>query len=565
MSNAWDTIADPAERLLHLEARVLLNSAVDAILEECSLEHLSMAGSFQRVFSIIRDRLGATAAYIRTIGEDLNIETIACGLPASKIDALDPGCRDTTESVHWVIDELSWYFLPLELGGECIGTFGMALAETTNQSKDLVFDLMKAVAEELDQFFFAIQENRRKQLTIEAIQQALNNTVLVEAIDDAVAVLQASIPVSDLVLLYMDEDMEGRAQIQYIVYFESSKRGDSVENPVARLDALIGQHGTELLEPGNEAFAAFMPQGACTETRLIDGVVKRTLVGKMALRPSVNGKFSLANLELIQIFTEAMRQRLVDFNREKRSLRKHFSPEVTRLLIRTSDYADKWLSPQAHDIGILYADISGFTKMCEQILKDPIRIGNFINGWSLGVVECLYARGGTFDKMVGDCIIGLFGPPFFNESARLIAARTLAAAVDIRKFTRSFFELKENSDISNHPLYSDLGVAIGINYCPAFVGFFGPDQAYTCFSSGINNTARLQGQSKAGQILVMENAKMLADGVHSGLLHAAERVRGIELHADARRISDELEWSWTGPLDVKVKNVREPLRFFRLA
>jgi len=287
------------------------------------------------------------------------------------------------------------------------------------------------------------------------------------------------------------------------------------------------------------------------------------LVGKMALRPDKEGGFSLANLEIIQIFTEALRQRMVDFNREKKTLRRHFSPEVARHLIRGSEYEDR-LVPQAHDIGILYADISGFTKMCEQILKDPIRIGKFVNNWSHGVVECLYARGGTYDKMVGDCIIGLFGPPFFNNSARLLAARTLAAAVDIRRFTRDFFELPENDDISCHPLYPDLGVAIGVNFCPAYVGLFGPDQAYTCFSSGMNNAARLQGQAHAGQILVMESAKLLADGIHSGLLHAAERVRGLERHSEKHRISDEIDWIWTGPLEASVKNVREPLRFYML-
>ena len=38
-----------------------------------------------------------------------------------------------------------------------------------------------------------------------------------------------------------------------------------------------------------------------------------------------------------------------------------------------------------------------------------------------------------------------------------------------------------------------LGVATGLNDCPASVGVFGPDRDYTAFSSGMNNTARLQG------------------------------------------------------------------------
>ena len=48
-------------------------------------------------------------------------------------------------------------------------------------------------------------------------------------------------------------------------------------------------------------------------------------------------------------------------------------------------------------------------------------------------------------------------------------------------------------------------MATGLNYCPLFVGRFGPNKDYTGFSSGMNNTARLQGVAVRDEILCMDD------------------------------------------------------------
>ena len=68
---------------------------------------------------------------------------------------------------------------------------------------------------------------------------------------------------------------------------------------------------------------------------------------------------------------------------------------------------------------------------------------------------------------------------------------------------------------------------------PASVGFFGPNDDYTAFSSGMNNTARLQGVAGAGEILCME--------------------RFVGVLGETGRFSD--------PRHAEVKNVAEPLPY----
>jgi class 3 adenylate cyclase len=78
-------------------------------------------------------------------------------------------------------------------------------------------------------------------------------------------------------------------------------------------------------------------------------------------------------------------------------------------------------------------------------------------------------------------------------------------------------------------------VAVGLNYAPLFVGRIGPNNDYTGFSSGMNNTARLQGVAKGGQILAMSQmAEILA------------RAAGFQLGASG---------------SMPVKNVKDPLTY----
>src|SRR5262249_42704090 len=142
-------------------------------------------------------------------------------------------------------------------------------------------------------------------------------------------------------------------------------------------------------------------------------------------------------LDVVQVMSVAMSQRLVDFNRERRHLAQFFAPAVISELVREANYHDRHLTPREETIAVLFADINSFTKISEQILEQPAAIAQFVDRWSAGAVDLLWKHGGVFDKMVGDCVIGLFGPPFFREPDTARARAALAAARAIAAFTAS--------------------------------------------------------------------------------------------------------------------------------
>ena len=165
------------------------------------------------------------------------------------------------------------------------------------------------------------------------------------------------------------------------------------------------------------------------------------------------------------------------------------------------------------------------------MLQSPARVAELVEVWSRDAVDLVWEHGGLFDKMVGDCIIAHFGPPFYEKTpgrapGRRHPLRGGHPGHDAPPARAAGLEMLRDSAV---------GVATGLNLCPLFVGRFGPNDNFTGFSRGMNNTARLQGCAIRDEILVMAEA-IPALGDASGFAFGPER-------------------------SAKVKNVAEPLRF----
>jgi class 3 adenylate cyclase len=136
--------------------------------------------------------------------------------------------------------------------------------------------------------------------------------------------------------------------------------------------------------------------------------------------------------------------------------------------------------------------------------------------------------------MVGDCVIAFWGPPFYQMTPSQACGQAAEAARRIREYTRSLGEDERLPGLGR--LDPPIGVASGLNYCPVYIGCFGPDADFTAFSSGMNNTARLQGVATRDQILCLDSF--------------------VSAHGDPESFGEELS--------TRVKNVAEPIRYRHL-
>ena len=517
-------MTDEAARLREILA---LHEDLDDLIEKALIARHALGTFMTTLLPFVCGRLGASGLRLETYGEDLELEVFSfpedLAVPhLSELEARtgpdSSGPQHLTHGTRTVVAQR------LDVAGEW---FGRAIAVFERQDVDVhgVAELLDTACEELDNYLFAIRAARQKQQVMLKLADALRHRVLAEGLGNAVQVLAEAIPLERMLLVFVADEGQPHATL-HVQLFEGGRL--ALDTMRREEQPEIVQMGRDYLTGTSNRILERLGRGAQEEV-LINGVTHSVLVGKV-IATSKSGSFNTYDRDLLASFAGFVRQRIVDFNKEWRSLAAAFRDEDVARLVQTDDYQRRFLSPREETVAILYTDIAGFTKLSEQVLRTPSAVAELVEAWSERAVRLLWQHGGVFDKMVGDCIIGLFGPPFYDEPPTKRLQRALDAAIAIRDMTQALPKEKA----FEHLRGSGLAVSTGVNLAPLFVGTFGPNANFTGFSSGMNNTARLQGCAKAGEILVM--SETLA-----------------ELPAGLYEFGDEGS--------AAVKNVAQPLRY----
>ncbi|QRN97259.1 adenylate/guanylate cyclase domain-containing protein [Archangium violaceum] len=531
------SVATTGTELEELRMLHALNREVDSLIEECLRERASLARTFQRVLPLVLRETGARGIAVTTRNEELVEQTFHEG----DFDGTFPGALLTgpggtrREGGGTVVSQA------LDVVGQEVGRIGLYLMgdHTRPEQAGRLERMLDTVAEQLDTVLLQVHTASEKQELILQLNHLLANPVFESGMDQVVLTLAQRVRVPGFLLVY--RDAMRHSVLHYRTYRDGHLEHESGERPSLVLEALLHAHGPELLVQGNERLKQAFGEHRVVEVVLIASHLHSEPLGRILLWSGEEG-FSSYTLDLVRVLASTLSQRLVDYNRERAHLSQFFSADVIDELLKVPDYGKRYLSSRDEEVGILFADINGFTRVCEQ-LETPARIGHFVDRWSTRMVELLWRHGGVFDKMVGDCVIGLFGPPFFRSSRRERAEALMRAACDIQRFTASMSEDPEVRGICERAGMPGLGVAVGLNLAPTLCGLFGPNQYYTGFSTGMNQTARLQSLAGFRETLVMEPVKQALKGSEDALIQSLTY----------------------GPLtETPVKNVAKPLRHHRL-
>ncbi len=516
-----------------------LNRAVDDLLEESLKARENLEQTFKRIFPELLRLTNAVGVAVTTLDEELNSTTYQHG----RWGGVFPGTllAQATWGVRRIDGGLTLVSQALDVVGHVVGSIGFAYAGDRTGDAAKLSRAVETVAEELDTVLASVQTAAEKHQILVGINHSLANRVFELGMDGAVAALCEKVKLPGFMLLY--RDAVDSSAMHYRMYKHGQLDYASNGRRFPELEEAIKQYGPNLVLPSDRRLREVLGDRRAVETVLISGVGDSNAMGKITVWSGGEG-FSSFTMDLLRLLASTLSQRLVDYNRERIHLSQFFSARTIDELIRDPDYESRYLAPRAEEVGILFADINGFTRICEQVLERPERIGTFVDAWSEEAVRIVYRHGGVFDKMVGDCVIGLWGPPFFKDSPAERAADALKAALEIQKFTIE--------QMSNHPEVSrlqeilkvpGLGVAIGVNLANSFCGLFGPNRNYTSFSTGMNQTARLQSLGGFRETMIMDTVKAAIDGLDDAELK-------------------HLKW---GPLtETSVKNVAHPLRHYKL-
>ncbi|MDF2693677.1 MAG: Adenylate cyclase [Labilithrix sp.] len=509
-----------------------LRNMVDELIEEGLVHRWSVSEMLGALLPRVGQRLGASGAFVETYGEDLSPHlftwSATAGTPLAIPAQADVFARTAEERRERVVLDGEHVVVAqhLDVAGAWFGRAG--LIATAGSDTGRLSESLHAICEVLDNYLFSIRAMREKHLVMMRLGNALRHRVLGEGVKQAVRVLAEAIPMERMVIVYVAE--ENAAKTLHVQMFDGDKLSVDTLASEQQTHAPLRLLGREYLAGESTRLLEELGVTAAQEEVLINGITKSVVVGKVVVT-SKHGVFNTYDRELLSAFAGFIRQRVVDFNKEWRSLAYSFCPDDVARLLQNDEYERRFLAPREETVAILYVDISGFTRISETILKTPAKVAELVETWSHDAVELVWQHGGVFDKMVGDCVIALFGPPFYDEAPGERLARALHCAKAIRTMTnklpnRVTFEVLREGGIA---------VSTGVNLAPLFVGQFGPNSNFTGFSSGMNNTARLQGCATKDEILVMEEA--------IAALPAKET------------------FSFSEPRSMPVKNVAEPLKF----
>ncbi len=161
-------------------------------------------------------------------------------------------------------------------------------------------------------------------------------------------------------------------------------------------------------------------------------------------------------------------------------------------------------------ITVLFADLSGFTALTEQL--DPEQVRSLIAGCLNPLCDCVTQWGGFVDKFMGDCVMALFGAPIAYENEE---ERAVRAALDMRDALHRWAASDSAAAIweslgaagdfaSSRGSTSPLKLKVGVNTGSVVTGVFagGGAHNYTAVGDAVNVAARLQSACEPGEILI---------------------------------------------------------------
>lgn len=172
-------------------------------------------------------------------------------------------------------------------------------------------------------------------------------------------------------------------------------------------------------------------------------------------------------------------------------------------------------------VGVLFADVRGFTSMSEQ--ESPTAIAGLMNRF-YGDATRVIVQHGLVDKLIGDQVMGLYIPAL-TADGRFINAMVDDAVAVLRAV---------GYGTESEPTVE---VGIGLDVGPAWVGIVGEGDVrdFTALGDVVNLAARLQGHARGGEVVMTSAVADAADV--SGGVDVNLKIKGKSRPVSARTVS----------------------------
>ncbi len=194
-------------------------------------------------------------------------------------------------------------------------------------------------------------------------------------------------------------------------------------------------------------------------------------------------------------------------SRSKRELAQLFGtyvpPELVDEMVKDPDRYT--MQAESRELTVMFCDMRGFTQLSESL--SPEQLQALLNQLFSQLTRVIRQHRGTIDKFMGDCVMAFWGAPIHSANH---AEQAVRAALDM---TEALIHINQEFRRKSWP---EIGIGIGLNTGPMFVGDMGSDirRSYTVIGDAVNLGSRLEALSRVYgvDIVVGESVRRLAPG-----------------------------------------------------
>jgi adenylate cyclase len=363
-----------------------------------------------------------------------------------------------------------------------------------------------------------IKELRRKAEILEMLYK-LSKTLgtvfdLREIFDRATDLIFRGTPADRVVALLADETVDGRILDYSLFPIAMKARDENLEKLTEKLTI-----SRTITQKVMREKIALLSQDAKTDEvfskaeSIVKQGVRSTICAPLITETNVHGvvyadrldpfsSFTSDDLALISAVAAQTAVAVETIKAHKRLAREEvaranysrFMPEyVVKQLLENPDSFK--LGGINQKITVLFADIRGFTALSEK--ENPEKIVGVLNRYFTAMSEIIFAYGGTLDKYIGDGLMALFGAPYASPDD---AKNALTTAVAMQKRL-----VKLNAELQAEG-FNPIQIGIGMHTGVATIGYIGSEKRseYTAIGDTVNIAARLEQNTRGGQILISE-------------------------------------------------------------
>jgi len=171
--------------------------------------------------------------------------------------------------------------------------------------------------------------------------------------------------------------------------------------------------------------------------------------------------------------------------------RRLMSPDLAEMVVSGKLKVEK--GGQTRTATVLFADIRGFTALCENMQADEVL--QMLNQYFELVVNVGFRHEGTVDKFVGDMVMMVWGAPIAHDDDPV---RAVQAALEMQEALAGYNSARLNAG------QPDIRIGVGINTGPLVAGYIGASRtmSYSVIGDTVNIASRLCSEAGPGCVLV---------------------------------------------------------------